>query len=295
MAATPSADRPPLLVDRCTECWESLGMTRVADVLRGDRGGRRRAHGCTSAEREARFLEDSESEEPEYRVRVDGFEVARRGRHVVYSLTVVHGAAHWSIRRRFRQVMALHTSLIQGLGRSALAEGLPRPPPKVTFRSLLRGPSDHRFLEVRAVHMQRYINELLRYIPYVDQCEALHDFLCSVDVNSMNYDALLDLGQAIGRADDSERRVDPAAIAALPRRCSDSRGAANADGEAGAAERCVVCQDAMEDTEDVRILPCGHQYHFKCIAEWIRQSNTCCVCQCVAVVSPPVDSDLSSK
>jgi len=224
-------------------------------------------------------------EEGGYFIRVDGFEVGRRSRHVVYTLTVMHGAARWPIRRRYRQVAALHAQLVQGLGRSAVKDGLPSPPPKITCRSLWHGPHDERFLATRATRLQNYFNELLRYIPYVDQCEALHEFLCSVDVNAMSYDALLDLEQAIGRAPTGPG-VDPSAIAALPRRSI----AKDAGSLVGAISMCVICQESLEAEEDVRVLPCGHVYHFNCIAQWIPQSNTCCVCQSVAVL-PPTPSE----
>eukprot|EP00403_Amphidinium_massartii_P043948 CAMPEP_0178437528 /NCGR_PEP_ID=MMETSP0689_2-20121128/35053_1 /TAXON_ID=160604 /ORGANISM="Amphidinium massartii, Strain CS-259" /LENGTH=218 /DNA_ID=CAMNT_0020059761 /DNA_START=212 /DNA_END=868 /DNA_ORIENTATION=- len=209
-------------------------------------------------------------------------------------MTVSNGQARWPIRRRFRQVHALHLALLQGLGRSAMKLGLPRPPCRLHWRSLMGGPQDRAFLASRVVQLQRYFDALLRFIPYVDQCEALYEFLCSLDLNSMTYDALLDLQQAIGRGGDNRPPVDEHAIAKLPRRVtsaetlipddSTTRSSRLAsDSKEGA--RCVICQEALEDSQDVRVLPCHHEYHFECIAKWLGQSNTCCVCQCVAV--PP--------
>jgi len=205
---------------------------------------------------------------------------------VVYSLTVVRGSARWPLRRRFRQVVALHTALLQGLGRSAMREGLPRLPPRVTPRSLCCGQQDERFLAARAARLQRYFEELLRFIPFVDQCEALNEFLCSIDVSHMGYDALLDLGQAIGRAG-GPRGVAPDAIASLPRR--------RAEASCSSEVRCVICQDAMDAADDIRVLPCGHEYHYKCIAQWISQSNSCCVCQGLAVLPPAAEESDGEK
>ncbi|CAK9038872.1 Hypothetical protein SCF082_LOCUS22808, partial [Durusdinium trenchii] len=103
----------------------------------------------SSSEREAR---QPQEEVPEYSVQVDGFEPARRGRHVIYSLTIRRGDAHWPIRRRFRQdrVAKLHEQLLLGFGRSSMKSGLPRLPPKVTCRSLFFGQQDQRFLQMRA-------------------------------------------------------------------------------------------------------------------------------------------------
>mmetsp|Transcript_137170 Transcript_137170/g.293028 ORF Transcript_137170/g.293028 Transcript_137170/m.293028 type:complete len:299 (-) Transcript_137170:83-979(-) len=218
---------------------------------------------------------------PEYHVRVSGFEVGRRGgRHVIFTLMVSRGSAQWPLRRRFRQVVALHNQLLQGLGRSAMKAGLPQLPPRVTCRSLLHGPHDDRFLAARASGLTNYFEALLRYIPWVDQCEALHEFLCSVDIPNMSYDALLDLGEALGEAREQEV-IEPALIAALPKRSTEVSHAL-----CGASVRCVICQESLEVDQDIRVLPCGHEYHFGCIAEWIPHSNKCCVCQSMAIQPP---------
>mmetsp|Transcript_61699 Transcript_61699/g.144752 ORF Transcript_61699/g.144752 Transcript_61699/m.144752 type:complete len:265 (-) Transcript_61699:52-846(-) len=220
----------------------------------------------------------AEDDVPEYRVQVSGFEAARRGRHVIYTLNIRRGNAEWPIRRRFRQVVKLHEQLVQGFGRSSMKEGLPRLPPKLTYRSVFCGQLDQRFLQTRANQMQDYFEALLRYIPFVDQCEALREFLCSVDVSNMSYDALLDLEQALGRAG-PERRIDTALIAALPKR----RHEASPSQQSGF---CVICQELMLKSEDIRVLPCGHEYHYDCISQWIPESNTCCVCHGLAVETP---------
>jgi len=223
-------------------------------------------------------------EESEYRVTVDGFDTVRSGRHVVFRMTVSRGTARWPLRRRFRQVVALHTQLLLNFGSSDERRLMPTLPPKWTCRSVWCGQQDGRFLAVRAASMQRYLEQLLRFIPYVDQSEVLREFLCSVDINSMSYDTLLDLGQALGRAG-GPQGVEVAAIEALPR--SDS----GADWVAGAAaSRCVICQEGMEPDEDIRVLPCRHEYHFACISQWLGQSNSCCVCQGLAVMQSTASS-----
>jgi len=97
----------------------------------------------------------------------------------------------------------------------------------------------------------------------------------------MSYDALLDLEQAIGRAGHVQQ-VPLSEIEALPRRDVACQSMVPE------AERCVICQERLESEEDVRLLPCGHQYHFACIAQWIPHSNTCCVCQSVAIPQTPL-------
>jgi hypothetical protein len=53
---------------------------------------------------------------------------------------------------------------------------------------------------------------------------------------------------------------------------------------------CVICQENMnvnDENADIRILPCGHQFHFDCIAGWLKHRNTCCICNGAAVPSAP--------
>jgi len=226
----------------------------------------------------------SEGEDgPAYRVRVDGFQVGRRNHIVYFMLTVSRGNASWPLRRRFRQVDALHAQLELSLGRSEERRRLPRLPPRATPRSLWFGQQDERFLARRVEALERYLNELLRFVPFVDQSEALQHFLCSVDISTMGYDMLLGLGQAIGRVVEPEH-LDPAAIQALKRWDPDKASA-------WALGRCVICQEDMLASEDIRVLPCRHEYHFSCIAQWLSQSNSCCICQGPAVLPPPDATD----
>lgn len=271
-------------MSRCRECCfraSSSDEGQRGAPARGDSGiGITGQSGVGAAGVEGEGREES----LEYRVEVSSFEVAPRGRHVVFSLLVSRGDARWPIRRRFRQVVMLHGQLVRGLGRSAMRDGLPQLPPKVTCRSLCCGRHDDRFLAARAARLQRYFEELLRYIPYVDQCEALHEFLCSVDINAMSYDALLSLEEAMGRAPSSTPAIDPTAIAALPRRGVEAPFSSLASSQ----PRCVICQELFASDDDVRVLPCGHDYHFDCIKQWIPRSNSCCVCQAMAVLPSPL-------
>eukprot|EP00928_Gymnodinium_smaydae_P007795 TRINITY_DN12793_c0_g3_i1.p1 TRINITY_DN12793_c0_g3~~TRINITY_DN12793_c0_g3_i1.p1 ORF type:complete len:315 (+),score=39.66 TRINITY_DN12793_c0_g3_i1:70-1014(+) len=252
-------------------------------------------------------------EESPYHVRVDGFQRARgrgRNRPIVYTMTVTHGNARWPIRRRFRQVAVLHDRLVQGLGRGAMRDGLPRPPPRVTFRSLVLGSQSREFLRVRSAELQAYLDRLLLYIPFVDQCEALREFLCTIDMTDMSYDRLLELEEALGNASTVTVGLDEKAIEALPSRPAQppppSRGAPGADAGVTSDDpgKCVICQEVLDppwqqdlvgakgeagsvEQSDIRVLPCGHEYHFHCIARWLAQSNVCCVCQSPVAMPAP--------
>ncbi|ELU11856.1 hypothetical protein CAPTEDRAFT_219920, partial [Capitella teleta] len=43
---------------------------------------------------------------------------------------------------------------------------------------------------------------------------------------------------------------------------------------------CKICLSEFEDKEEVRRLPCLHQYHTACIDEWLRMKAQCPTCRC---------------
>lgn len=212
---------------------------------------------------------------PPFRLTVDSFNGTRP---VMFHMTIRRGDAVWRIRRRFGNIWAVHTSLLQGCGRSAIENGLPRPPPRASLRSLIFGQFDRRFLENRSRQIEQYFQALFAFIPAVEQCEALYCFLCYVQLPRWEGDGYMVGGGA--------PPVDAHVIDKLPKALDD------ADVLSGAIPSvlCVICQDSMDlyDKEaDIRILPCGHQFHFNCIAGWLKQRNTCCICNGAAVPSAP--------
>merc|ERR1712136_276988 len=72
-----------------------------------------------------------------------------------------------------------------------------------------------RFLQARVCALQTYFDDLLRYIPNVEQSEALYEFLCSIDVSAMSYDTLLDLERAVGSVG-VKNLLSDSQVAALP-------------------------------------------------------------------------------
>ncbi|KFY40969.1 hypothetical protein V495_05143 [Pseudogymnoascus sp. VKM F-4514 (FW-929)] len=43
-------------------------------------------------------------------------------------------------------------------------------------------------------------------------------------------------------------------------------------------DQCVVCMDQLSEGDDIRILPCGHLFHYECIRRWLF-NRRCPVCR----------------
>ena len=55
---------------------------------------------------------------------------------------------------------------------------------------------------------------------------------------------------------------------------------------------CAICLETPKQTDKVRTLVCGHQFHSSCISEWIRFSKstdstyTCPICRYIHIYYP---------
>ena len=49
--------------------------------------------------------------------------------------------------------------------------------------------------------------------------------------------------------------------------------------EGSTPEECSVCKMDFDDGDDVKIMPCEHQYHIECIDKWLEMSNFCPLCR----------------
>ena len=41
---------------------------------------------------------------------------------------------------------------------------------------------------------------------------------------------------------------------------------------------CIICLEKMIKGERVKILECGHVYHYNCINEWFKRKRECPLC-----------------
>ncbi|XP_050296233.1 E3 ubiquitin-protein ligase RNF38 isoform X3 [Anthonomus grandis grandis] len=86
-----------------------------------------------------------------------------------------------------------------------------------------------------------------------------------------NYEALLNLAEQLGEA-------KPRGLAKLEIDQLVSYKY-NADTHEGDQTSCVVCMCDFEARQMLRVLPCSHEFHAKCIDKWLRSNRTCPICR----------------
>jgi E3 ubiquitin-protein ligase Arkadia len=89
-----------------------------------------------------------------------------------------------------------------------------------------------------------------------------------LDVDNMSYEELLALEERIGNVSTG-----------LSEETISSRLKMKKRSIVQGAEPCCVCQEEYNDGEDVGVLECGHEFHTKCIKEWLMQKNVCPICK----------------
>ncbi|BFZ06172.1 hypothetical protein BsWGS_09213 [Bradybaena similaris] len=60
-------------------------------------------------------------------------------------------------------------------------------------------------------------------------------------------------------------------------------------------DTCAICLDEYEEGEKIRVLPCDHVYHMKCIDPWLtKNKKTCPVCKRRVILDRDADSESGS-
>lgn len=95
----------------------------------------------------------------------------------------------------------------------------------------------------------------------------------SIDLDNMQYEELLHLGEAIGV---ENRGISESRISQLP---TSKYGYKLFSKNKKKEENCVICQSEFNFGERLITLPCFHQYHTKCISEWLKRKKNCPICQ----------------
>ncbi|XP_045540791.1 probable E3 ubiquitin-protein ligase ZFP1 [Papilio machaon] len=86
-----------------------------------------------------------------------------------------------------------------------------------------------------------------------------------------NYEALLSLAERLGEA--KPRGLARHEIDQLPtyKYSEQTRH--------GEQTSCVVCMCEFEARQTLRVLPCAHEFHAKCVDKWLRSNRTCPICR----------------
>jgi len=106
----------------------------------------------------------------------------------------------------------------------------------------------------------------------------LHPELAANDVNEAeNYEALLSLAERLGEV--KPKGLPKSDIDQLP-----SYRYSAEEGDAGTGNDqtqtvCVVCMCDFETRQMVRVLPCSHEFHAKCVDKWLKTNRTCPICR----------------
>ncbi|MGH0181301.1 UNVERIFIED_CONTAM: hypothetical protein FKN15_012416 [Acipenser sinensis] len=84
-------------------------------------------------------------------------------------------------------------------------------------------------------------------------------------------DALLNLAERLGEA--KPRGLTKADIEQLP------SYRFNQENHQSEQTLCVVCFSDFESRQLLRVLPCNHEFHAKCVDKWLKSNRSCPICR----------------
>uniref|UniRef100_A0A7N2MRD1 RING-type E3 ubiquitin transferase n=2 Tax=Quercus lobata TaxID=97700 RepID=A0A7N2MRD1_QUELO len=98
-----------------------------------------------------------------------------------------------------------------------------------------------------------------------------------LDVDSMSYEELLELGDRIGYVSTGLKEEE---ISRCLRNIKHSLVNDLSPHFTKQVDRkCSICQEEYEGDDEMGKLDCGHSYHLQCIKQWLAQKNCCPVCK----------------
>ncbi|XP_043708820.1 probable E3 ubiquitin-protein ligase RHG1A isoform X2 [Telopea speciosissima] len=100
-----------------------------------------------------------------------------------------------------------------------------------------------------------------------------------LDVDNMSYEELLALEERIGNV--STGLNEETILKCLKQR----KYFSITIGAPVEVEPCCICQEEYVDGEDMGTLDCGHDFHSRCIKQWLKHKNLCPICKTTALVT----------
>ncbi|XAR67542.1 hypothetical protein NMG60_11002334 [Bertholletia excelsa] len=96
-----------------------------------------------------------------------------------------------------------------------------------------------------------------------------------LDVDSMSYEELLELGDRIGYVNTGLKEDEIVHCLQKTNLLDNLFSQYPAEME----WKCTICQEDYEAEDEVGKLECGHFYHIHCIKKWLLQKNACPICK----------------
>ncbi|KAL2308834.1 hypothetical protein Nmel_001907, partial [Mimus melanotis] len=133
----------------------------------------------------------------------------------------------------------------------------------------------NRYLSQQSIPPHSYHPSLLPYVlsllPVQPAVGPTFSFELDVEDGEVeNYEALLNLAERLGEA--KPRGLTTTDIEQLP---SYRFNPSNHQSE---QTLCVVCMCDFEARQLLRVLPCNHEFHAKCIDKWLKVNKICVGC-----------------
>ncbi|KAL1224057.1 putative E3 ubiquitin-protein ligase HIP1 [Cardamine amara subsp. amara] len=135
------------------------------------------------------------------------------------------------------------------------------------FRGFLRRPYPDDLTEMMMLHNGFVMGRI------TDSRDNFHEL--RLDVDSMSYEQLLELGDRIGYVNTGLKESE---IHRCLGKIKPSISHTLAD------RKCSICQDEYEGEDEVGKLNCGHSFHVHCVKQWLSRKNACPVCKKTAYV-----------
>lgn len=110
---------------------------------------------------------------------------------------------------------------------------------------------------------------------FMDEVEEVYDVHrdLRLDVDNMSYEELLALEEHIGNVNTGLSEFT------ILRHMKQRKYFCFFEGLSPDLEPCCICQEEYINADDIGTLKCGHDFHSKCIKEWLMLKNLCPICK----------------